>query len=247
MTLSLIQQQFFLDLFSTEKKSSPFNEQRFSIYRQSVHGHLLKCLHDLYPVCLKLVGEVCFNALADFYILDQQFLRYDVNLYGDQFADFLQTTPIIKQLPYLPDVAQLEWYEYLSSNAENNRKLSLAQWQNYLQQDNIESIILAPPKSGFLIQSLFPIHKIWQINQENYQADTKVDLQEGAVYLLLWRDALTIKLDPLTSDEWQILNAFQQRKPLGALLCDLAKQELDLVPHLTLMVQNGWLEISVND
>ena len=50
-----------------------------------------------------------FNAAVDAYVRACPSTSGDLNVYGDAFGEFLAGYPPAADLPYLPDVARLEW------------------------------------------------------------------------------------------------------------------------------------------
>ncbi len=64
----------------------------------------------IYPVCCQLVGEIFFNATALSFINQCPCLSPDLGDYGKQFPDFIANFEPVKHLPYLSDVAHLEWH-----------------------------------------------------------------------------------------------------------------------------------------
>ncbi|MBI5428269.1 MAG: DUF692 domain-containing protein, partial [Nitrospinae bacterium] len=58
-----------------------------------------------------------------------------------------------------------------------------------------------------LVRSRFPIHRIWEIHQADYAGESAVDPHEGGADLLIGRRERVIGLFPLSSSEWDFLNA----------------------------------------
>ena len=62
-----------------------------------------------YRVVRELVGAPFFDAAVDAFVRAHPSTGGDLNVYGGEFADFLAAYPHARDLPYLPDVARLEW------------------------------------------------------------------------------------------------------------------------------------------
>ena len=68
-----------------------------------------KVLGSAFPVVRQLVGEEFFSALARAYGMAHPSDNPDLNRFGAAFAGFLRDFPHVAELPYLPDMARLEW------------------------------------------------------------------------------------------------------------------------------------------
>jgi hypothetical protein len=82
---------------------------RIAIYRRTVFANYRNALAATYPVVKRLVGAPFFNTAVDSYVHAHPSASGDLNVYGDAFGDFLAAYPHAANLPYLPDVARLEW------------------------------------------------------------------------------------------------------------------------------------------
>src|SRR5262249_43075734 len=83
--------------------------ERFAIYRRAVFANYRNALAASYPVVKELVGAPFFNAAVDAFVHDHPSTSGDLNVYGGAFGAFLAAYPHARPLPYLPDVARLEW------------------------------------------------------------------------------------------------------------------------------------------
>ena len=81
----------------------------FDLYRGNLVVTWDKVLSAAFPVVRALVGDEFFSALARAHGLAQPSLDPDLNRYGATFAAFLADFPHVAELPYLADMARLEW------------------------------------------------------------------------------------------------------------------------------------------
>jgi uncharacterized protein (UPF0276 family) len=81
----------------------------FSLYRGNLTVTWEKVLAAAYPVVRALVGAAFFGGLARAYGMAQPSTDPDLNRYGAAFAAFLADFPHVAALPYLADMARLEW------------------------------------------------------------------------------------------------------------------------------------------
>jgi len=81
---------------------------------------LQNALSTSYPVISRLVGTEFFRFLTQQYIQQYPSVSGDLNRYGDAFFQLLQALPEVAELPYLADIAQLEWLVQLAENARDS-------------------------------------------------------------------------------------------------------------------------------
>jgi hypothetical protein len=202
---------------------------RIAIYRNNVFTNYREALKAVYPVVEKLVGEQFFRQTADGYIRAYPSLSGDLNSYGGNFSQFLAAFEPAKQLPYLPDVARLEWLMELVFHASDCTPMALAKLAAVPQSQYDELRFMLHPASQ-LFQSNYPIARIWQVNQPDWQGDCVVDLQLGGCQLLICRDNFSVVLKPLSLDEYTMLS----RLAVGDNIATAFNKALALEPDLDL-------------
>jgi hypothetical protein len=83
--------------------------QRFAVYRNNVAVALIDALADTYPVVQELVGEAFFRAMAREFALARPPVSPVMAHYGEGFAEFVEGFAPAATLPYLADLARLEY------------------------------------------------------------------------------------------------------------------------------------------
>lgn len=203
--------------------------RRVGIYRHHVEASLLKALSVNFPVVERLVGEGFFRFAASRYMALNPLRSASLQGFGAAFADFLASFEPASALPYIQDVARLEWarQEVLQESA----------------RDSIDTTALAAvPDSlygslGFtlspacrLLCTPFPVLRIWTVNQPDHPGDATVRLDEGADRLLLTRRDVRIEMLRLSPGEHALLSALAQNLPLA----DATEQALRAEPTMEL-------------
>lgn len=85
------------------------NPAGLAVYRNNYRVGLIDTLAFIYPVCRQLVGEDFFSGLARAFIGGHPSHSGNLHLYGAGFGDFIAGFEHARELPYLADVARLEW------------------------------------------------------------------------------------------------------------------------------------------
>lgn len=254
MEATTLQQLFYKSLWEKDPASikelskhikGPGNlgsDRGLEIYRGSVIGQLIETLTSIYPVCSQLVGEEFFDAMAVTYAQKNPSISADLGDYGDRFPEFLESFPPVAQLPYLPDVARLEWHWRRVFNGKETPTLDF-QALGEVPQEKWGELIFLLPENSVLLESTYPIHRIWEINQPEYVGDEVVNLAEGGVKIFLWRQDYDMRIDLPSDAEWELLKAFKERNKFEVICENLAAIEpsIDVGSLLPVFVQRGWI------
>ncbi len=188
---------------------------RMAIYRNNVYAALSKALEAIYPVILRLVGDEFFKFAARRYIDAYPSRSGDLNRFGTDFAEFLSTFEHAASLPYLPDVARLEWCCHQAYSAIDDSPLNLHRLAAVPHED-YGRLRFRLNHASQLLRSAWPIDAIWRVNQADYEGDQAVDLSSGGVNLLIQRRENRMVLITLSEAEWQFLAALNDRQTLEA-------------------------------
>lgn len=216
--------------------------QHLQVYRNNVVESLTGALRAVYPVVGKLVGDGFFRYAAHEYLHAHRPRSGNLHDFGDAFASFLAGFVPAAELPYLPDVARLEWAWHQAFHAADAPAFDLARLGTVPAEQHAALRFVLHP-SACLLASDFPVVRIFEINQEGYGGDTSVDLDEGGVRVLVIRRGLTVNVEVLAAGEAELLAALAGQQPLGtAVPAALAAQpDFDLTVTLADHLQCGTL------
>jgi Putative DNA-binding domain len=215
-------------------------EARLSIYRNHVLTTLTAVLQATFPVVCRLVDERFFGYAADRYIRTDPPSGPCLFEYGESFADFLAEFPPCRALPYLADVARLEWAVHRATWAPECDPLAVQALQA-VAPERAGDLALLPDPTCTLLASPWPIDRIWRANQPGVGEPVTVDLRAGGAMLEVRRrgdDAVIRELEPAT---YAFREALARSHRLAeaveaALTCDAA---FDLPGALRALVEEG--------
>lgn len=200
--------------------------QRLAAYRRSVVGNLLNALEATYPVVAKIVGGPFFREAGRQYVLTHPSRNGDLNEYGEDFADFLASYSHAADLPYLPEVARLEWLiqkVYYAPDAPPPALQMLTAVAPEAWDDLIFDIVPAHAR----LDSPWPIVAIWTVNQPGYTGPMGVDFSLSARALVLRHGGLAFA-EPLSPGEAALFDALVAGSTLGSALAQATVQDPDL-------------------
>jgi Putative DNA-binding domain len=216
--------------------------QHLQVYRNNVVESLTGALRAVYPVVEKLVGDGFFRYAVHEYLRAHRPRSGNLHDFGDAFASFLAGFAPAAELPYLPDVARLEWAWHQAFHAADAPAFDFARLGALPAEQHATLRFVLHP-SARLLASDFPVVRIFEINQEGFDGDTSVDLAEGGVRALVIRRGLTVYVEPLAAGEAELLAALAGQQPLAAAVqAALAVQpEFDLTGTLAGHLRRGTL------
>ena len=216
--------------------------QHLQVYRNNVVESLTGALRAVYPVVEKLVGDGFFRYAVHEYLRAHRPCSGNLHDFGDAFAGFLAGFAPATQLPYLPDVARLEWAWHQAFHAADAPVFDLARL-SAVPAERHETLRFVLHPSARLLASDFPVVRIFEINQEGYDGDARVDLAEGGVRALVIRRGLTVYVEPLAAGEAELLNALAGQQTLGAAVpaALVAQPDFDLTGTLAGHLRRGTL------
>jgi hypothetical protein len=138
--------------------------RRFAVYRNNVYASLIEVLAGRFPVVARLVGEEFFRATARVFV-EQEPPRSPVLLsYGAGFAKFVAGFGPAASVPYLADIAALEWAWHLAYHAPDAAPLPLAELANAVEEAEGTTLRLHP--SLHVVTSFYPIVSIFEVNAQ---------------------------------------------------------------------------------
>ena len=155
--------------------------------------------------------------------------------FGRELARFLENLPDLSELPYLPDVAALEWALHEVFHEAEVRPFD---WATVTDPENVK-VHLHP--AARLIASRYPILAIWEANQA--EDPGLVDLDAGGDWLIVFRNDLERQILRLTAGEFALLGALAQGMTLGE-VCEAAlaaEPRLDLAAAMGRFVASRFL------
>jgi hypothetical protein len=248
--LLALQQQFMQGILSddqtiilkicAQERLTP--AEQLQIYKSSITGGLIKALSHSYPVCEKLVGADFFAALAREYLNLFPSQSFDLNQYGEHYALFIESFAPAAALPYLADVARLEWAWHKIYNAPSAPPFDFAKLAECYQQDSANIIFFLTPGSVLLV-SEYPLAQIWEANQIPDTDDIIELLPDQTFYYLVWRDGHDRRCDELSLREWQLLAWIETGLSLHE-ICEQAALEgysEQIDSQFPPLLQKGWI------
>lgn len=204
--------------------------QRLQIYRNHLFTTLTDALALTFPVVRRLVDERFFAYAAHRFIEASPPARPCLFEYGDRFAAFLADFPPCESLPYLADVARLEWAINESFHAPDAPAFD-PDALPAVPVERYAGLRFTLHPATRLIESPFPVDRIWQANQPQAPADAALALDAGPARVLVTRRGLDVEWRSLDPSRFAFLQAFAAGADLAGAVA-AAGPDLDLAAAL---------------
>jgi hypothetical protein len=158
---------------------------RLRIHRHHVLDSLTSALAATFPTVEAVVGAEFFRGLAGTFVGRSLPAQPVLAEYGAGFPDFIASHDAARDLPYLADVARLDWALNLAFHAPAGGGLAAADLAA-ISADQLPSLRLGLAPGTVQVCSPYPLDRIWAASQPEAAADP-VDLAAGGVRLLVLR------------------------------------------------------------
>ncbi|SFG72418.1 hypothetical protein SAMN05518865_11710 [Duganella sp. CF458] len=207
------QQQAFSDaLFApaAEAALQLKHKERFGLYRGNLASTWSKALAAAYPVIAQLVGGEFFAAMAREYGRAHPSDSGDLNRFGAHFEPFLRSFAHVKDLPYLPDMARLEWQLHRIHYARHE----LALQAQDINPQTVEEQVFVWQATAQLFESEWAVVPLWLAHQGMPFPQNMNEASRA----LLSRPEWTAQLTPLQAPQYAALHELKEGKTVGAAL-----------------------------
>ncbi|MBS0193588.1 MAG: putative DNA-binding domain-containing protein [Proteobacteria bacterium] len=138
--------------------------ERVALYRGNLVTAWRKALASAYPVLRAIVGTEFFDALAHVYGHAHPSVSGDLNHFGEHMPAFLADFAPAQSLPYLPEVAALEWLAHRAHYAADAISVSRNTIAALTPDALLDACFAVHPACTWL-DSRFPLATIWRAHQ----------------------------------------------------------------------------------
>jgi hypothetical protein len=192
--------------------------RRVAIYRNTCLGTLINALRLSFPAVQRLVGAEFFDGGAREFSRRHPPASAWLNEFGAGFPGFLSAFAPAASLPYLAEVARLEWAVNRALHADDAPGLDLARLASLDESARARVSFTAHPGLS-LLRLEFPADAIWRaVLDQDAAAMAAIDLAGGPVHLLIERDAAGVQVRRLNAARWQFTARLCAGAPLYAVL-----------------------------
>jgi hypothetical protein len=203
-------------------------DTRLAIYRANMVAAADKALSAAYPVIRLVVGDEFFHGLVREYQRRTPSTSGDLGEFGAGFDAFVADFEHTRALPYLPDLARLEWAAHRAYGAADAPGWDAAALAG-VAPERQAAIRFAWSPGLAVVTSAFPIVRIWTIHQPGFDGEFGVDWTQAETALVA-RDGFAVTVIACGAADAVFIQASLAGAPLG----DAAAAALDRHPDFDL-------------
>jgi len=168
--------------------------QRLQIHSNNTRILLAESLAKSFPVCQALVGEQFFEAMAIRFAEQHPPRSAALFEYGGELPDFIERFEPAKSVPFLADVARLEWAWAESFHAVDEKPAD-AQTLAAADPEALAQSHWKPIGSARLLRSPWPIDQIWEAHQPGAPISLEeIKLDSDPVFVIVARPYLEVEV-----------------------------------------------------
>ena len=213
---------------------------RFAVYRNNVIVSLVDALADTFAVTQDLVGEAFFRAMARVFAYTNPPTSRLLVFYGETFPEFIERFPPAASLPYLADVARLEFLRVRAYHAADVAPVRSEDIVAVLaDEDKLPDLGLALHPSLAVLDSAGAVVSLWAVHQGVGDLATLVpDVPETA---LVVRDGLDVEVMKIPRATGVFIKAVKRGATLGdaMALAQRSDPDFDATLPLALLIQKS--------
>lgn len=202
---------------------------RFNVYRNNTVFSLTEAIGETYPVVRALVGDEFFKAMARAYV-DAHAPKSPVLIYyGDSFADFVEAFEPAQSLPFLADVARVEWAFLRAYHAADQDSITSDALQA-IPPEELHTSRLSLHPSLQLIQSEWPVVSIWsvhQIDDLDARQTALSQVEQNGEFGMIVRPEFEVNVQLVQPAILQLLSSFRSGATLGDAAESLAADDME--------------------
>ena len=237
------EQQCLLDAIWNDQPSSVvhgFSEQGINIYRRNLFANAQRALSISFPTVFELLDSDVSASLVLPFLKSSPPAQGDWAQWGHDFAEFIGTTEIAQDYPYLVDCAALDWLVHGVSHGKDQhlQQVSL----QLLADVEPERLLIRFQQNVKLLNSKYPVVEIFDAHHHPDPAQQKVAFKSAQQALsstllehsiMVYRPEFQPCINKLTASEALFMQSLMANHSLA--------QSLDAVSHDPQFSFEKWL------
>jgi len=193
-------------------------EERIAIYTQMYYARLLEVLREDFPRVAAILGCERFAEVVRAYLACHPSTHPSLRHLGRHFVAFLDTRPEVVSLPFLNDLARLEWARGEVFDAPDAEPLCLEHLHGF-SPDEWPALRFQLIPAFQVHHSDWPVHEIWAAAGEE-TPDRNCERWEKTA-IRVWRDGFAVYHAKMDATEQVALAGVCAGEPFAAICAAL--------------------------
>lgn len=193
---------------------------RLAVYTQGYPARVTESLSEAFPAMAHILGEGSFASLAARYLEQLPAELRNLNDVGAALPAFLPLDRLSKELPFLPELAQLEWAVVTCFHGETVAPFDTSRCAGWGMDDWARARIGFQPGME-LVRSAWPLRELRQARHADRSA-IDIDLVERPDRVLVYRSGFEVVVESVGATEASAIERLRAGERLGEVTAALA-------------------------
>jgi hypothetical protein len=186
---------------------------RLGVYTGGYSARIREALLEAFPAVAMILGDGSLDSLLHRYLPLVPTGWCNLNSVGQALPDFLVSDRLSEELPFLPDLAHLEWSVFECFHARVGGTFDLAVAADWNLDDWARASIGFQPGVA-LVQSAWPIHELREARERD-RSQIDVDLVGHPRSVWLYRQGFDVVTEQLDDADAEAAHGLLRGEPLG--------------------------------
>ncbi|MGZ3773243.1 MAG: HvfC/BufC family peptide modification chaperone [Pseudobdellovibrionaceae bacterium] len=194
------------------------NSQAFQLYHHVYEARLTDILMNRFAAVRWVLGKKLFEKLCRKYIDAQASVNYNLQNFGNTFAEFLKDENKANAIPFIYDLARFEWVLKEIADKPSPTPFANKHIKELLHCDDFKIQFIDAVE---IFESPYSVYEIWsQKNSPSYQFE---DINwNHAESLLIYQINKKLSINPISTIEAEILNELKEGHSIASALADFS-------------------------
>lgn len=210
---------------------------RVRVYVEGYPARIHEALADAYPAVAHLVGASAFLALAERYAARVRPASFNLNDAGARLGEVLEDDELGRDLPFLPDLARLEWLVQRAFHSHEAPPLDPRSLVGAAPEEWERLRIPLQPAVG-VIRSAWPVLDLW-ICRKTPREEIDLEIEGRPQSVVVSRSELVVRCEAVSDAEAAALERLGAGSPIAEAARTLAR--FDLAPARVTELFARWL------
>lgn len=197
-------------------------EARLEVYAGGYPARIAESLKESFEAVQHILGEGMFLKTAYAYAQTRPSKSFDLGLAGRDFPDFLKHARVTEKLPFLPDLAALEWKISEAFHAYDQPAMNPAALMSVAPED-WEGLVFDFRPSAALIKAAWPVVDLWRARRVPIE-EFDIEVTNRPQKAIVIRSGFKVICEPLESEEFEVLSGLAAGRTLGEVCETLAER-----------------------
>jgi hypothetical protein len=195
---------------------------RLAVYAGGYFARFEEALTEVYEAARHIVGAKAFAELSHVYAERYPSHDYNLSFAGRHLPEFLSTYALTAKLPFLPDLAMLEWKVCRAFHAFDQPPLDPRRAAPLTLEEWDQARLIFQPSVN-LVASAWPVLDLWEARKRP-RTDINVDLVNRPQRVLVFRQQMHVRCELMTESQYRLLDGLLGGETLGATCRELANE-----------------------